>query len=81
MTILGGTSKHDWSVQEIDKAKDQTHQHYTSDGDVAGQLLKEETYKGYCELNSNYYKTKLGSEDRGVTSFIKKFFDIFKDNQ
>ena len=49
-------SKHDWSVQEINKTEDKTHQNYTTDGDVAGQLLNEETYKGYCELNSDYYK-------------------------
>ena len=80
MTVLGGSPKHDWSVQEINKTEDKTHQNYTTDGDVAGQLLNEETYKGYCELNSDYYKKKLGSEDRGVTSFIKKFFNIFKEN-
>lgn len=75
MPILGGSKKHDWSVQELSKKDDTVHQHYHTTDDVAGQLLHEEAYKGYCELKPGYF-------DRNKkVSFIDKFKSFFSSKE
>ena len=71
MSILGGSQKHDWSVQELSEKEDKVHRHYHTTDDVAGQLLNEEAYKGYCELNENYFNRNK------KVSFVEKFKSFF----
>lgn len=75
MTILGGSKRHEWSVQELSKNEDGVHHHYHTTDDVAGQLLHEEAYKGYCELKPGYF------DRNNKVSFIDKFKSFFSSKE
>ena len=77
MGILGGNQKHQWSKQTVtEDKKNTTYEGYTLEGDIAGQLIEEDSIKDVCPIDDAYYK----KHKRSPLQFIKNFITFLKSS-
>ncbi|MBG91354.1 MAG: hypothetical protein CL521_06015 [Actinobacteria bacterium] len=74
MTVLGGNAKHHWSEEDV-KDKDETHQHYNDDDDVAGQISSHDA----CQLDDEYFARNQRRSRPDSKQYLKKFWQYFSE--